>query len=246
MSDFAIEVKNVNIAYKVLKKINIKRNLFSLDKIKKENKEVLNDINFNIEKGEIIGIIGRNGCGKSTLLRSIAGIISIDKGIINLNNNTVSLLALGIGFNEQLTGYDNIFLSGMLLGLDKNDIKDRLEEIIDFSELEDDIYKPVKSYSSGMKLKLAFSINVILDTDIILIDEVISVGDIKFKKKSYNKIKDLISNKSKTVLIVSHDFNILEELCNRVIWLQDKKIRMMGNTDEVIKEYKNYYSINNE
>ena len=243
MEDLSIQVKNLCISYKKLEKFRIKSNLFKFKKLKKEDKEVLDNISFDVKKGEVIGIIGRNGCGKSTLLRSIAGIISINKGKIDLKNNKVSLLALGIGFNEQLTGYDNIFLSGMLLGLDKNDIKDKLEEIIDFSELEDDIYKPVKSYSSGMKLKLAFSINVILETDIILIDEVLSVGDIAFKEKSYNKIKELIADKNKTTLIVSHDLNILEELCNRVIWLQDKKIRMMGNTSEVIKEYKNCYSM---
>lgn len=243
MENLSIQVKDLCISYKKLEKVRIKSNLFNFKRLKKEDKEVLDNVSFDVKKGEIIGIIGKNGCGKSTLLRSIAGIISIDKGQIDLKNNKVSLLALGIGFNEQLTGYDNIFLSGMLLGLNKNNIKDKLKEIIDFSELGEDIYKPVKTYSSGMKLKLAFSINVILETDIILIDEVLSVGDIAFKKKSYNKIKEIITDKDKTTLIVSHDLNILEELCNRVIWLQDKKIRMMGNTNEVIKEYKKCYSI---
>ena len=243
MENLSIQVKGLCISYKKLEKVRIKSNLFNFKRLKKEDKEVLDNVSFDVKKGEIIGIIGKNGCGKSTLLRSIAGIISIDKGQIDLKNNKVSLLALGIGFNEQLTGYDNIFLSGMLLGLNKNNIKDKLKEIIDFSELGEDIYKPVKTYSSGMKLKLAFSINVILETDIILIDEVLSVGDIAFKKKSYNKIKEIITDKDKTTLIVSHDLNILEELCNRVIWLQDKKIRMMGNTNEVIREYKNCYSI---
>lgn len=243
MENLSIQVKDLCISYKKLEKVRLKSNLFNFKRLKKEDKEVLDNVSFDVKKGEIIGIIGKNGCGKSTLLRAIAGIISIDKGQIDLKNNKVSLLALGIGFNEQLTGYDNIFLSGMLLGLNKNNIKDKLKEIIDFSELGEDIYKPVKTYSSGMKLKLAFSINVILETDIILIDEVLSVGDIAFKKKSYNKIKEIITDKDKTTLIVSHDLNILEELCNRVIWLQDKKIRMMGNTNEVIREYKNCYSI---
>ena len=243
MENLSIQIKDLCISYKKLEKVRIKSNLFNFKRLKKEDKEVLDNVSFDVKKGEIIGIIGKNGCGKSTLLRAIAGIISIDKGQIDLKNNKVSLLALGIGFNEQLTGYDNIFLSGMLLGLNKNNIKDKLKEIIDFSELGEDIYKPVKTYSSGMKLKLAFSINVILETDIILIDEVLSVGDIAFKEKSYNKIKELITDKNKTTLIVSHELNILEELCNRVIWLQDKKIRMMGSTNEVINEYKNCYSI---
>ena len=167
MEELAIEVKNINISYKEVKKISLKKTLFTLKRQRPEVKQVLENVSFNVKKGEIVGIIGKNGSGKSTLLRAIAGIISLDKGEIDIKKNNVSLLTLGVGFNEEITGYDNIFLSGMLLGVDKKYIKERIDEIIEFSELKDDIYKPLKTYSSGMRLKLAFSISVIFETDII-------------------------------------------------------------------------------
>ena len=238
MENLAIEVKNVHVNYRLLKKQSLKKTLLTFKSHKISKKEALKGISFTVEKGEIIGVIGDNGSGKSTLLRTIAGIISPDEGNVNLKDNTVSLLALGVGFNEELTGYENIFLSGMLLGMTKEAVKEKIQEIVEFSELEDDIDKPVRTYSSGMRSKLAFSITAILETDIILIDEVLSVGDIKFKEKSFNKMKELILDKNKTVLIVSHDINILEDICNRVIWIEDGKIKKIGNTKETIEEYK--------
>lgn len=237
--DTALEVKNVYISYRIIKKLSFK-SLFFFKRQKQEKKQVLENISFNVKKGEILGIIGKNGSGKSTLLRTIAGIISLDKGKIDTKQNRVSLLALRIGFNEELTGYDNIFLSGMLLGINKKIINERIDEVIEFSELKEDIYKQLKTYSSGMKLKLAFSISVIFEPDIILIDEVLSVGDIKFKEKSYNKMKELIMDENKTVLIVSHDLNVLSELCDNVIWIENKKIKKIGKAKEVIEDYKNY------
>ena len=195
---------------------------------------------FDIKKGEIVGICGKNGSGKSTLLRAIAGIFSADKGTINLNNNSVSLLSIGVGFQKKLTGYDNIFLSGMLLGFSKEQIEKKLKEIIEFSELGDFIYKPVSSYSSGMYSKLAFSITAILETDIMLIDEVLSVGDIAFKEKSYNKMKELISDENRTVVIVSHSSKTLMELCDRVIWLHEGKILEDGKPEEVVSHYEEF------
>lgn len=238
MENLAIEVKNVHVNYRLLKKQSLKKTLLTFKSHKISKKEALKGISFTVEKGEIIGVIGDNGSGKSTLLRTIAGIISPDEGNVNLKDNTVSLLALGVGFNEELTGYENIFLSGMLLGMTKEAVKEKIQEIVEFSELEEDIDKPVRTYSSGMRSKLAFSITAILETDIILIDEVLSVGDIKFKEKSFNKMKELILDKNKTVLIVSHDINILEDICNRVIWIEDGKIKKIGNTKETIEEYK--------
>ena len=244
MEKLAIEVKDVHVFYRILKKHSIKKALLSFKKPKQEKKEALKGISFTVKKGEIVGIIGSNGSGKSTLLRTIAGIISPDAGNIDLKQNTVSLLALGVGFNEELSGYENIFLSGMLLGMTKNEVSKKIDEIIEFSELKEDIQKPVRTYSSGMRSKLAFSITAILETDIILIDEVLSVGDIKFKEKSYNKMKQLISDENKTVLIVSHDISVLEEICDKVIWIEEGKAKKIGKTQEVIEEYKTYY--NNE
>lgn len=234
--NIAITVKNLDIVYKELNKVSIRKTLFN-----KKNKPVyhkaVNDVSFEIEKGKIVGIIGKNGSGKSTLLRSIAGIFSPDSGSIDLHNNTISLLSIGIGFNKKLTGKENIYLSGLLLGFSEKIIKEKEKEIIEFSGLKDYIYKPVKTYSSGMYSKLAFSITAILETDIMLIDEVLSVGDSKFKKKSYTKMKELISKDDRTVLIVSHSAQTIKDLCDEIIWLDDGILLKYGECDEIINEY---------
>ena len=182
----------------------------------------------------------QSGSGKSTTLRAIAGIFSPDKGKIDLHGNSISLLSIGVGFQKKLTGYENIFLSGMLLGFTREQIQEKFDEIVTFSELGDAIYKPVRSYSSGMYSKLAFAITAILETDIMLIDEVFSVGDIKFKEKSYNKMKELIDDENRTVIIVSHSSKTLKELCNRVIWLHDGKIKEIGPSEEVVDHYEKF------
>ncbi len=233
----ALSVNNLVVSYKTIKRKSIK-NIFKLNK--KESFVAIDNVSFDIEKGSVVGIIGKNGSGKSTLLKTIANIFSSDSGSINLYGAQVSLLSLGIGFESALTGYENIFLSGMLLGFTKNEILSKIDEIISFSELGEFIYKPVKSYSSGMYSKLAFSISAILKTDILLIDEILSVGDEHFKEKSYNKILELINNKDRTVLIVSHSLGRLREICNEVIWLDNGKIKMIGEANLVIDKYKKY------
>ena len=194
-------------------------------------------MSFEVPKGQILGIVGKNGSGKSTLLRAIAGIFSPDEGEIDLHGNTISLLSIGVGFQNALSGRENIYLSGMLLGFSREFIDEKLEEIIEFSELGDFIDRPVKSYSSGMYSKLAFSITAILETDIMLIDEVLSVGDAKFKKKSYAKMKELISNEDRTVLIVSHSSDTIKNLCDNVLWIHDGEMKMYGTTEEVLPKY---------
>ena len=240
MSKIAITVKDLHISYKTLKGFSIKKSLLKFKVSKTEVFEAVKGVSFQVEKGKILGIIGKNGSGKSTLLRSIAGIFSPDKGSIDLHNNTVSLLSIGVGFQNKLSGYENIFLSGMLLGFSEQQIKDRIDEIIEFSELKDFIHKPVSTYSSGMYSKLAFSITAVLETDIMLIDEVFSVGDVKFKQKSYNKMKELISDESRTVIIVSHSLNTLKELCDEVLWLHDGLIIQIGEPEEVITSYEQF------
>lgn len=240
MSKIAITVKDLHISYRTLKGFSIKKSLLKLKMSKAEVFEAVRGVSFEVEKGKILGIIGKNGSGKSTLLRSIAGIFSADSGTIDLHGNSVSLLSIGVGFQSKLTGYENIFLSGMLLGFTEKQIKEKINEIIEFSELDKFIYKPVSSYSSGMHSKLAFSITAILETDIMLIDEVFSVGDIKFKKKSYDKMKELISDENRTVLIVSHSLGTLKELCNEVLWLHDGKIKQIGDPEEVITAYEEF------
>lgn len=238
--EISISVNNLHIRYKGLKKFSIKKSLLKMKGGRLEIFEALKGVTFEVEKGKILGIVGKNGSGKSTLLRSIAGIFSPDKGSINLHGNTISLLSIGVGFQPALTGYENIFLSGMLLGFTEEEVKEKLNDIIEFSELGDFIYSPVKNYSSGMYSKLAFSITAILETDIMLIDEVLSVGDIQFKAKSYAKMKELISDTNRTVVIVSHSTETLRELCDVILWLHEGEIKMMGECSEVLDKYKDF------
>ena len=190
----AIDVKDLHISYKCLKSFSIKRSLLQLKKTDTEVFEAVKGVSFSVKKGEILGIVGKNGSGKSTMLKAIAGIFSPDEGSIDLHGNSVSLLSIGVGFQKKLTGRENILLSGLLLGFSEEQVRAKMDEIINFAGLGKFIDMPVKTYSSGMYSKLAFSITAILEADIMLIDEVLSVGDAKFKKKSYNKMKELISN----------------------------------------------------
>jgi len=237
--NIAITVNNLHICYRGLKKTSIRKS-WNQRKNKIEIFEALKGVSFEIEEGKILGIIGKNGSGKSTMLRAIAGIFSPDKGEIDLHNHSVSLLSIGVGFNNKLTGRENIYLSGMLLGFSEEEIAKKENEIIKFADIGNFIDKPVKTYSSGMHSKLAFAITAILETDIMLIDEVLSVGDAKFKEKSYNKMKELISNDKRTVLIVSHSLNTIKELCNEVLWLNDGEVIMKGSAKEVLPKYEEY------
>ena len=240
--NIAITVKNLHIVYQELDKTSIRAS-WSKKKKKVEEFEALKGVSFEVEEGKILGIIGKNGSGKSTLLRAIAGIFSPDKGSINLHNNSVSLLSIGVGFNNKLTGYENIYLSGMLLGFSEEEIKNKEKDIIEFADIGKFIYKPVKTYSSGMYSKLAFAITAILETDIILIDEVLSVGDVKFKEKSYNKMKELISDEKRTVVIVSHSLGTIKELCDEAIWLNDGEIVDRGKPEVIINKYKKFMEV---
>lgn len=242
MSEYAIEVNDLCINYRGLKSYSIKQNLLRGKRNKVEDFEAVKHVSFKLEKGDILGLVGKNGSGKSTMLKAIAGIFSPNSGTINLHDQTISLLSIGVGFQKELSGRENIFLSGMLLGFSEQQIKERLEEIIEFSELGDFIDAPVRTYSSGMHSKLAFSITAILETDIILIDEVLSVGDAKFKKKSFNKMKQLINHKDRTVIIVSHSDDTIQQLCNKVLWINNGEMMAFGDTEEVMPKYIEFMS----
>lgn len=236
----AIEVKDLKITYKCVKSLSLRKSFFQLKKSKLEVVEALKGISFDVKKGEILGIVGKNGSGKSTLLKAIAGIFSPDEGSIDLETDSVSLLSIGVGFQKQLNGRENIILSGMLLGFSEQQVRDKMDEIIEFAGLGKFIDMPVKTYSSGMHSKLAFSITAVLETDIMLIDEVLSVGDAKFKKKSYKKMKELITDENRTVVIVSHSTETLEKLCTSLLWLHEGEIRMQGPTDQVLEKYNEF------
>lgn len=242
MKENAIEIKNLCISYRGLKSYSIKKSLLHFHRNKVDEFQAIRNVSFNVPKGNILGIVGKNGSGKSTMLNAIAGIFAPDSGTIDLKGNSVSLLSIGVGFQRELTGRENIILSGMLLGFSEKAVRERMEEIIEFSELGKFIDAPVRTYSSGMYSKLAFSITAILETDIMLIDEVLSVGDARFKKKSYNKMKQLISDESRTVVMVSHDTKTLDGLCDEILWLHDGEIKMYGNTKEVLEKYEEFMS----
>ena len=237
MAQPTITARDVRIVYKTLKSVTIRNALLSFRPGKMDTFEAVHPMSFETHEGDVVGIIGKNGSGKSTLLRAVSGIFSPDGGEIETYGNTVSLMALGVGFRPDLSGRENIFLSGLLLGFRENQIRAKLEEIIEFSELGEFIDMPVRTYSNGMFSKLAFSISAVMEPDILLIDEVLSVGDAKFKKKSYQKIRTLLTERVKTAMIVSHNMDTLRTLCNRVLWINGGHLVADGRTEEVIAAY---------
>ncbi len=236
MGEIALEVNHVSIDYKNLMHMSMHQSLLKYGAKRAETIRAVDDISFTVDKGRILGIVGRNGSGKTTLLRSVAGIFRPDEGYIDTKGNKVSLMAIGIGFNPNNTGRENILKSGMLLGCNLDYVKEHMEEIIDFSELGDFIDRPVRTYSSGMYSKLSFSVTAILETDIMLVDEVLSVGDEHFRKKSFRKMEELMRS-DRTVLIVSHATNTLKQFCDQVLWINDGKFMMLSGTNEVLAAY---------
>ena len=238
MMEKTIEVKNLKINYRTMEPAKVTK-LFK--KGRRVNLEhAVKGVSFDVYKGEIVGLVGQNGSGKSTTLRCLAGIISPDEGEVNLFGNSVSLLAIGVGFQKELTGRANIMLSGLLMGFTEKEIKSKMKEIIEFSELGKYINNPVGSYSSGMHSRLAFAITAILDTDILLVDEVLSVGDARFKKKSHQKMKELIMDKDRTVIMISHSLDTMKKMCDRIIWLHEGEINMVGKPKEVLAKYEEF------
>ncbi|MBD0726553.1 ABC transporter ATP-binding protein [Flavobacterium sp. L1I52] len=199
----------------------------------------LQDINFEIAKGEVVGIIGKNGAGKSTLLKILSRVTSPTTGSVKFGGRVASLLEVGTGFNGEMTGRENIFLNGAILGMTKKEIASKLDEIIEFSGCERYIDTPVKRYSSGMYVRLAFAVAAFLEPEILIVDEVLAVGDAEFQKKAIGKMQDISRGEGRTVLFVSHDMNAISVLTNKVILLKNGYIYYEGNTDEGIKKYFN-------
>lgn len=233
----AISVRGLTVCYRGLVKSSLRSSWTRLLNLKKvETFKALDDVSFEVPEGAIVGIVGRNGAGKSTLLRTIAGIFSPDSGTIDLHGHSVSLLSIGVGFNKKLSGRENIYLSGFLLGYSEAEIRAREEEIIDFSELGRFIDRPVRTYSSGMYSKLAFAITSTLETDITLIDEVLAVGDAQFKAKSYARMRQIIDNDKRTVLIVSHNLATIRKLCSQAVWLDHGHIVAKGPPGPILDQ----------
>lgn len=240
MMEHAIDVENLNIKYKSIQSYSLKQSLLKMRTVQSRTVHAVKDVTFSVNKGEVVGIVGKNGSGKSTMLTAIAGIFSPDSGTIDVHGNTVSLLSIGTGFKGDVTGRENLMLNGLLLGFSEKEIREKADSIIEFSELGKFIDMPVNTYSSGMRSKLAFSIAVNLETDIILVDEILSVGDSRFRVKSYQKMRELIKDENRTVMIVSHQENTLRTLCDRILWLDEGTLRMYDKADVVLDAYTEY------
>lgn len=238
MNDVVIKIQNVTKYYKLYKepKERIKEALHPLKKRYHNKHYALNDVNLQIKQGEVLGVIGRNGCGKSTLLKLIAGVLKPNSGEISVIGKVTALLELGAGFNPEFTGNDNIHFYAKILGLSDEQINKKLENIKDFAELGDYLYQPVKTYSSGMKSRLGFAVAAHIDPEILILDEVLAVGDDAFKAKCYRKISEFLE-KSKTVIIVSHSIHTINQLCNRAVLIDSGRIILDGLPKFITMEY---------
>lgn len=234
----AIEIMNVTKVFKLFydKPSTLKERLVFWNKKKVDERVILNDISLQIKKGETIALIGINGSGKSTLLKMMTKIIYPTKGTIKTEGKLTSLLELGAGFHPDFTGRENIYFNASIFGLTKSEIDKRLNKIIEFSELGELIDSPVRTYSSGQYMRLAFSIAINVDAEILLIDEILGVGDQHFQEKCFAKLEEL-RDSNKTIVIVSHSLDSLKKLCKRAIWIDEGKVKLDGKTDEVIEKY---------
>lgn len=237
----AIGVENVTKKYKVYidRGTTLKEKILSSTRRKYEERIVLNNISFEIKKGEAVGLIGHNGCGKSTTLKLLTKIIYPDMGTVTINGRVSSLLELGAGFHPDMSGRDNIYINASILGLSGKEIKKRIDDIIKFSELEDFIDNPVRTYSSGMYMRLAFSVAINVDADILLIDEILAVGDANFQIKCLDRLKKLKEN-GITIVIVSHALDQINYICEKCMWIDKGIIKEIGKSNEVIEDYREY------
>ena len=238
-----IKIENVSMKFnlEIEKDFSMKQafvNLFTKKKKKKKNEDfwALKDVSFNIGKGEVVGLIGSNGAGKSTLLKVVSGVMKPTKGKVEVHGVISPMIELGAGFDGNLTARENIYLNGAILGYSKNFLDSKFDEIVEFSELKDFLEVPVKNFSSGMTAKLAFSIATIVNPEILIVDEILSVGDIKFQEKSKKKMMEMIKGGT-TVLYVSHSLESIKDLCTKVVWLEHGKVVKMGDTNKICDAY---------
>ena len=241
MTENMIEVEHVTMKFRMSDEpLNSLKEVFTTavkGKLRFNEFLALDDVSFVLEKGKTLGLIGKNGAGKSTTLKLISGILKPTSGSIRTYGNIVPMLELGAGFDLELTGKENIYLNGAILGYSKEYLESKYDEIADFAEIRDFIDMPIRNYSSGMMARLAFSIASVVQPEILIVDEILAVGDVAFQEKSFNRMKELMSGGA-TVLFVSHDLEKIEEMCDKVIWLNKGKVVMFGDTDEVCTAYK--------
>ncbi len=239
-NECVIDVDNVYKTFNVYydRTNTIKEKLLFWKSSKKERREILKGVTLKIKKGEVVGLIGVNGSGKSTLLKLMTKIIYPNKGTVTTIGKLTSLLELGAGFHPDFSGRENIYFNASIFGLTKKEIDNRLEEIIEFSELREFIDNPVRTYSSGMYMRLAFSVAINVDAEILLIDEILSVGDEHFQEKCFKKLEELKSQ-GKTIVFVTHGMGSVKRFCTRAVWLHEGKIKMDGDIDKVIESYVN-------
>lgn len=240
-SNNAIEVNGITKNFKVYydKGSELKERMLFWKRNKYENRTVLDNISFSVKKGEAIGLIGKNGCGKSTTLKLLTKIIYPNSGNIEMSGRVSSLIELGAGFHPDMSGRENIYTNASIFGLTKKEIDERLDDIIEFSELRQFIDNPVRTYSSGMYMRLAFSVAINVDADILLIDEILAVGDANFQAKCFNKLREIKANGT-TIVIVSHSLGQIEQICDRSIWIKNGHIEMEGKPKDVHLQYLDY------
>ncbi|MGS5021945.1 ABC transporter ATP-binding protein [Paenibacillus sp. JJ1683] len=241
MGESVISVTNVSKVYKLYDAaINRLKESLSIRK-KKYHKEfyALNDVSLSVSKGEIVGLVGKNGSGKSTLLKIITGVVSPSIGEVTVDGKISALLELGTGFNPEYTGIENVFLNGMIMGFSREEMERKLDKILEFADIGDFIHQPVKSYSSGMFARLAFSVAINVEPEILIVDEALAVGDLKFQLKCMDKFNEF-RERGKTILFVSHDINSIKRYCTRAIWLNEGKIEAQGDTETICDRYTDY------
>ena len=239
MKELVIDIKNIKKEYKLYDKpsLRVKEALSIRGKKYHKKFQALKDISFQVEKGEMLGIIGKNGAGKSTLLKIITGVLTPTSGQIKINGKISALLELGAGFNPEYTGVENIYLNGTMIGFTREEMDEKIEDILTFADIGEFVYQPVKTYSSGMFARLAFAVAINVDPDILIVDEALSVGDVFFQAKCYKKLEDL-KKAGKTILFVTHDMGSVIRYCNRAILINDGIIAAEGNPDEIVDLYK--------
>lgn len=238
MSENAIEVRNLKKIFKIYpdKSNSIKEKILFFKRNKYEVNQVLDGVSFDIKKGEAVGLIGKNGCGKSTTLKLLNRIMYPTSGTIRVNGRVSSLIELGAGFHPDMSGRENIYTNASIFGLTKKQIDEKLDDIIEFSELGEAVDNPVRTYSSGMYMRLAFSVAINVEADVLLIDEILAVGDVSFQKKCFEKLRE-IKYSGTTIVIVSHSLQQIEQICDKSIWIEKGHIRQIGNPKEIHLKY---------